>query len=130
MRNFGTWINSDSTHGRRDDTFEITWVTTLETHQVRYSLKEKLALPEFIELEKQDGMVERVDNGQKQVFRAPLKAEITDKGKQTLESRLAEEDIDRYESLSQKELVERLHDHERRIQRLETGIEMLKTRNP
>lgn len=108
------------------DTFEITRDTIFETHQIRYSLKEKLAPLGLIELEKPDGMVERVHNGQKRVFEAPLEAELTNGGKQVLEEESRERDLGRYENLSRKELIERIHDHEQRIQRLETGLEMLK----
>lgn len=60
----------------RDDVQKITEATTLENHEVNYCFQklEKLGL---IEVEKPDGRVERVVDGQKRVFEAPKKAEIT-----------------------------------------------------
>ena len=106
------------------DTHEISQATTLETHQIRYSLK-KLDDQDLITTKNPDGMTERTVNGQKRVFKTPLQAKLTDHGTQLLKEDLPHSE-EQYHSLSRDELTEKLHDHEQRIQRLETGLEILK----
>lgn len=105
----------------KDDTQKITQATTLETHEVRYSLQ-KLGEFGLIELEKPDSMVERVVNGQKRVFKAPTRGQLTDKGEQYLQHTV-KGNHEKYENLSQQELVEKVHKLEDDIDRLENSID-------
>lgn len=107
----------------RDDTQKITEATTLETHEARYSL-EKLQGLGLIDVEKPDGMVERVVDGQKRVFRHPSRAELTDRGQGCVAS--AGEAPGDYRDLSRKELVERMHRLEARIEELEEQFEIFR----
>jgi len=103
-----------------NDTQKITEHTTLKNHHVRYSLR-KLENQGLIQLEKPDGMVERVINGQKRIFQAPLKAEPTEAGLQTLKKENREE-IEAYQDLSHKELVQKVHRLEEKTQTLEDSL--------
>lgn len=109
----------------RNDTHEITQATTLADYEVRYSFG-KLEDHGLIRIEKPDGMVERTVDGQKRVFKAPHQAHLTDKAKEYLEQTRIKEDAERFEDMSREELVEKIRDHEDRIDRLETAVEMLK----
>jgi predicted transcriptional regulator len=102
----------------KDDVQKITAATTLENHHVTYAF-EKLEEQGLIHVEKPDGMVEREIDGQKRVFQAPKQAELTDKGRERLEQEA--EDLDQYENLTHRELVEKVH-------RLEDQVEDLKRR--
>lgn len=64
-----------------DDIQKITSATGLPNHKVNYSF-EKLEDHGFIKISKPDGTVERVINGQKQVFQHPKQAELTEKATQ------------------------------------------------
>lgn len=66
-----------------DDIQKITSATGLPNHKVNYSF-EKLEEHGFIKVAKPDGTVERVINGQKQVFQHPQQAELTEKATQYL----------------------------------------------
>ena len=105
----------------QNDTQKITQQTTLKTHRVRYSLK-KLEKQGLITVEQPDQMVERVIDGQKRVFQHPKKAELTDKGRQTLKESNQEE-IEAYQNLSHKELVKKVHHLEAEIQTLKNSLE-------
>lgn len=107
-----------------NDTQKITEHTTLENHHVRYSLK-KLENQGLIQLEKPDGMVERKINGQKRVFQAPLKAEPTEAGLQTLKE-TDQEALEAYQNLTHRELVEKVYDLEEKLERLQESIQMYK----
>jgi predicted transcriptional regulator len=102
----------------KDDVQKITAATTLENHHVTYAF-EKLEEQGLIHVEKPDSMVEREIDGQKRVFQAPKQAELTDKGRERLEQEA--EDLDQYENLTHRELVEKVH-------RLEDQVEDLKRR--
>lgn len=102
----------------KDDVQKITAATTLENHHVTYAF-EKLEEQGLIQVEKPDGMVKREIDGQKRVFQAPKQAELTDKGRERLEQEA--EDLDQYENLTHRELVEKVH-------RLEDQVEDLKRR--
>jgi len=106
-----------------DDVQKITAATTLENHHVTYAF-EKLEQNGLIRVEKPDGMVERVINGQKRVFQAPKQAELTDKGRERLER--AEEDVGEYEDLGHRELVEKTHELENRVEELEKKFEVFR----
>ncbi|PSP57014.1 hypothetical protein BRC72_11475 [Halobacteriales archaeon QH_7_66_36] len=104
-----------------DDVQKITQDTTLENHHVTYAFQklEKLGL---VEVSKPEGTVERVIDGQKRVFQHPKKAELTGKGKQHLKHS-EREDIDEYENLSQRELVEKVNRMEAEIEDLQGSLE-------
>lgn len=105
----------------QNDTQKITQQTTLKTHRVRYSLK-KLEKQGLITVEQPDQMVERVIDGQKRVFQHPKKAELTDKGRQTLRES-DEEDLEAYQNLTHKELVKKVNHLETEIQTLKNSLE-------
>lgn len=107
-----------------DDVQKITSATTLENHHVTYSF-EKLEELELITVEKPDKMVERVVDGQKRVFQAPKQAGLTEKGKQYLEQ-TNREDLDDYENLSHQELVQRVHQLENQVEKLEQKFEIFR----
>jgi predicted transcriptional regulator len=107
-----------------DDTQKITSETTLQNHEIRYSLK-KLQDKGLIELEKPDDMVERVINGQKRVFQAPLQAEPTEKGLQTLNEQ-NQEGLEKYEDLTHGELVEKVRDLEDEVDKMRESFRLLK----
>jgi len=107
-----------------DDTFEITTETGLESHRVRYCLK-KLDRLGYVDLRKESGMVERIHDGQKRVFKAPLQASVTADGAELVASLDTGSDVERTEQ-SLDALVERLEDQEQRIDRLETAVRMLR----
>ena len=103
-----------------NDTQKITSNTTLQNHHINYSLQ-KLADLDLITLQKPDTMVERVINGQKRVFQHPKQAQLTEKAKQYLEQ-TEQEDLDKYEDLTHKELVQEVYDLKERVQTLENGL--------
>jgi predicted transcriptional regulator len=105
----------------KDDVQKITAATTLENHHVAYAF-EKLEEQGLIHVEKPDGMVEREINGQKRVFQAPKQAEMTEKGRKRLEKE--EEDLYEYENLTHRELVEKVHQLEDRVEDFEGRLEM------
>lgn len=102
-----------------DDTQKITSNTTLENHHVNYSLQ-KLADLGLLDLSRPDTMVERVINGQKRVFQHPKQAALTEKAEQYLKDT---EELEKYENLSHKELVEKVHHLENKIENLEKTVE-------
>lgn len=106
----------------QNDVQKITAETTLENHHVSYSF-EKLENYEMVTVNKPDGMVERVIDGQKRVFQAPTEARLTKKGKQFLEEQV-DEDLDRYEDMSRKELIERVKQLEEQVDELEQKFEV------
>ena len=106
-----------------DDVQKITSETTLENHHVSYAF-EKLEEQGLIQVEKPDGMVEREIDGQKRVFQAPKQAELTDKGRERLEQE--EADLDSYENLTHRELVEKVHQLEDQVEGLERQFTMFR----
>jgi predicted transcriptional regulator len=108
-----------------NDTQKITAETTLKTHKVRYSL-EKLEQLGLITIEQPDTMVERVVDGQKRVFQHPKQAQLSEKGRQYLENS-SHEDLDEYENLSHRELVERVQQLEFEMNRLEKHFEIFQS---
>lgn len=107
-----------------DDVQKITSKTTLENHEVNYSLQ-KLEDLELIQIQKPDGYTTRTINGQKRVFQHPKQAQLTDKGQQTLKQESREE-LDQYEHLSRKELVKKTHELEIQIEELEKSFKIFK----
>lgn len=106
-----------------DDIQEITSETTLENHEVNYCFT-KLEDLDLITVEKPDGYTTRVINGQKRTFKAPKKAQLNPQGVQALEENQPDkQDLEQYENLTHRELVEKVHQLENEIQRLETVIQ-------
>jgi len=108
----------------RNDTQKITSKTTLKTHRIRYSLK-KLEKQGLITVKKPDRMVERVVDGQKRVFQAPINAELTEAGRQTLKES-NQEDSETYENMTHRELVEKVHQLEQKTKSLEDSLKAFK----
>jgi len=107
-----------------DDVQKITSATTLENHHVTYAFQ-KLEELGLMEVSKPDGRVERVIDGQKRVFQHPKQAELTGKG----EAYLAEsgaEDLEMYEDLDRRELVEKVRELEGRVDSLEKKFEVFR----
>lgn len=105
----------------KDDTRKITQATTLEDYEVRYSF-EKLENLGLVTIRRDDEMIERVVDGRKQVFKAPYEAELTDDGRQYLDTL---DKGEKYQELNRGELIDKVHDLEQRIEYLETAVEML-----
>ena len=95
-----------------DDVNLITQATFLNRDKVDHRFK-KLAGEleyfefELIEIERQEGMVDREVNGTRQVFPAPKTADLTDLGRRVL-AELEENRIEEYRSLSRDELAEKV----------------------
>lgn len=104
-----------------DDTQKIKSETTLESHEIRYSLN-KLEDLGLVESEQPDGMVERVVDGQKRVFQAPTEAELTEEGEH-LSTELDSEDANRYEDLTHSELVQKVYHLESQLETLHRQFE-------
>jgi len=104
-----------------DDTQKIKSETTLENHEIRYSL-DKLEDLGLVELEQPDGMVERVVDGQKRVFQAPTQAELTRDGENRVRE-LDSEDSDQYKDLTHSELVKKVHQLESHLEKLHQKFE-------
>ena len=63
--------------------------------------------------------------GQKRVFQHPKQAELTDKGEQCLQQAETKE-LREYENLSNRELVEKTHKLENRVEELEKKFEVFR----
>jgi predicted transcriptional regulator len=107
-----------------DDTQKITAETTLQNHEVRYSLK-KLEQEGLITVENPDRMVERVVDGQKRVFQHPKQAELTETGLQYLTEYTSMDNPD-FTDLSHAELVNWVRDLEQEMKELEKSFGLLK----
>ena len=107
-----------------DDVQKITSATILENHHVTYAF-EKLEEHGLLTVSKPEGTVERVIDGQKRVFQHPKQAELTEQGRQYLE-REDLEDVEMYENLSHRELVEKTHELEKRVEELERKFEVFR----
>lgn len=105
------------------DTHQITQATTLKAHEVRYSLN-KLKKLGLVELEKPEGMVERIVKGQKRVFKAPTGAQLTEKGRQCLKEHLDE--TVHYEDLNRAELVEKVRDLNTQVDELQQSFQIFR----
>jgi len=106
-------------HDGDDDTYEITSTTTLENHEVYYCF-DKLETLGLITVERRDGMVERIDDGQLRVFQAPNRARLTERGREVLSQRV--ETVDQFDEMSHAELVERVRSLEQQVQELQKTI--------
>lgn len=102
-----------------DDVQQIRSETTLTWREVDYSI-EKLADQGLIDVEKQEGYVTRIVDGQKRTFQAPRSVDLTRQGRQYFAEH--QQDLGQYEDLSRDELIERIHELEDRVDRLENGF--------
>lgn len=107
-----------------DDVQKITEETTLENHHVTYAFQ-KLEDLGLIQVEKPGGMVERTINGQKRVFQAPKKAELTEEGEMFIKN-TEQENSDEYEDLSHRELVEKVHQLDNEVQEIQRKFKLFK----
>jgi len=107
-----------------DDVQKITQATTLENHHVTYAFQ-KLEELGLVKVTKPDGMVERVIDGQKRVFQHPKQADLTEKGEQHLEYS-QREDLEGFEDLSHRELVNKVYELEDRVEKLEGKFEVFR----
>jgi predicted transcriptional regulator len=107
-----------------NDVQKITSATTLENHHVTYAFQ-KLEQLNLLQISKPEGTVERVIEGQKRVFQHPKQAELTDKGEQYLEQEETQE-LEEYENLSHRELIEKTHTLENRVEELEKKFEVFR----
>ena len=107
-----------------DDIQKITETTILENHEANYCFT-KLEELNLIDIEKNTGYTTRNINGQKRVFQTPKQANLTNRAEKYLEN-TDREDPDEYENLSRKELVERTHELENRIEELEKKFEVFR----
>ena len=105
----------------QDDVQLITEVTTLTNSEVNYCFR-KLSKLEMIEVQKPDGMVERVIDGTRQVFEAPKQAALTEDGRSYLEQ-IEEDRGSRYQDLNHDELVKRVHELRREVDSLSQKFE-------
>ncbi|MFA1610066.1 hypothetical protein [Halobellus rubicundus] len=107
-----------------DDVQKLTESTLLENHQVNYAF-EKLEEHGLIHVTKPDGYIERTINGQKRVFQHPKQAELTKKGR-TLLQESDQENLEQYQDLTRKELVEKTQQLEQRVNDLEISFEIFR----
>jgi predicted transcriptional regulator len=107
-----------------DDIQKITEKTILENHEANYCFS-KLEDLDLLKVSKPEGTVERIIDGQKRVFQHPKQAELTEQGEQYLEQSETQE-LDEYENLSHRELVEKTHELERRVENLEKKFEVFR----
>jgi predicted transcriptional regulator len=113
-------------HQGNNDVQKITSATTHENHHVTYSFQ-KLEDLGLVEVLKPEGTVERIIDGQKRVFQHPKQAELTDKGKQTLEE-TEQEELGEYEDMSHNELVEKVHQLENELSDIRSSLESFKNK--
>ncbi|WP_193310471.1 hypothetical protein [Halorubrum halophilum] len=98
-------------HEGNDDIQKITETTTLENHEVNYCFS-KLEDLNLIHVEKPDGYTTCNINGQKRVFQTPKQANLTNRAEKYLEDS-DRENLEEYENLGRKELVQKVHRLER-----------------
>jgi len=108
-----------------DDVQRVTSSTTLTNSEVNYCFQ-KLEDMELITVSKPDGTVTRVIDGTKQVFEAPKKADLTEFGETVVETKIDGETGERFEDLSRKELVRKVHQLEEEIEGIERRFELFR----
>lgn len=106
-----------------NDVHRINQSTKLTLGEINYSFR-KLEDLGLIQVEHPNGTVERVVDGQKRVFDAPKTATLTQKGRDYLEQAEQKENLEKYEGMSRRELIEKLEEHENRIESLEKSFEI------
>ena len=104
----------------------ITEDTTLTNSEVNYCFR-KLSKMGLIEVEKQEGMVERVIDGTRQVFEAPKQATLTERAQTCLEKE-SENRGDRYRALNHEQLVKRVHTLEAEVEAINQRFESFRKR--
>jgi len=107
-----------------DDVQKITSATTLENHHVTYAF-EKLEQHGLLNVTKPNGTVERIIDGQKRVFQHPKQAHLTQKGEQYLQH-TDKEELNEYENLTHRELVQKVHRLENQVEKLEQKFEVFR----
>jgi len=107
-----------------DDIQLITSSTTLTNSEVNYCFR-KLEEIGLIQVQKQDGMVERVVDGTTQVFEAPKAAELTPLGDDYLEN-YSSESSQSFDAEGREELAERVADLENDVEELKSAFEVFK----
>ena len=104
------------------DLQQITEATIYSNREVSYSFT-KLEELGLVEVETPDGMVERVVDGERQVFQAPKRAYLTRQGTQYFEWADREDTIDAYRAMDHDALAQRVYELEERIDELETKFD-------
>jgi len=104
-----------------NDVQQITATTTLSNSEVNYSFS-KLADLGLITVEKPDGMVDRVVDGERQVFEAPKQAYLTDDALDYFDWTDREQELAAYRAMNHDELVERVHALEGQVANLEEAF--------
>ena len=108
----------------QNDVQLITEATMLNNSEVNYCFR-KLSGMGLIEVQEQEGMVERVIDGTTQVFQAPKQATLTENAQTYLE-RSIEDRGDRYRTLDHEQLVERVHELEAEVEALNQRMEIFR----
>ena len=108
----------------QNDVQLITEATMLNNSEVNYCFR-KLSGMGLIEVQEQEGMVERVIDGTTQVFQAPKQATLTENAQAYLE-RSTEDCGDRYRALDHEQLVERVHELEAEVEALNQRMEIFR----
>ncbi len=104
-------------HEGNNDIQQITSSTTLSNREANYCFQ-KLEQQGLIQVDKPDGMVTRVINGQKRVFEHPKQATLTDAGRQHLDKQPPQ----KFEDPTHDELVERVRKLEKDIEDLQDSL--------
>lgn len=99
------------------DTSQIREATTLSNREINYSLNHYLRTNGLVEIERSEGREQREINGHEKQIWKPKTVELTDEGIKKL-TQLEKEN--RYNDMSKRELIERVHELETRLDRLET----------
>lgn len=107
----------------RADTQQITAASTFENHQVR-RLFRTLADAGLVTVDKPEGMVERWVDGQRRVFQAPLRAELTAQGEAVLAA--GPTTAAAVETMSRAELIEAYHTLCERVADLEVALDVFR----
>jgi len=104
-----------------DDVQKITEETTLTNSQVNYRFQQ-LQERDLITVEKRDGWTTRVIDGQKRKFKTPKQAQLTEQGERLLQEN-EEDGLDEYRDLTREELVEKVHQLDKRVGTLENKFD-------
>jgi predicted transcriptional regulator len=102
----------------------ITSSTTLSNSEVNYCFR-KLEEIGLIQVQKQEGMVERVVDGTTQVFEAPKRASMTPLGEEYLEN-YSNDSVEKYSEKGREELAERVAELESDIEELQSKFEVFR----
>lgn len=98
---------------------EIKEETTLSNREINYSLTEKsLEQMNLVNINRTDTREWQQINGQERYIWKPKTVELTDKALHTLTEQ--DNNINQYEDMTKRELIERIHELEQRQNQLET----------